>query len=64
MSKEPRKGPWLRDSGSARWRSPEPITGAIMTPIFQTATYVQNAVGEPNKGNFDYGELPIQHEKH
>ena len=35
--------------------SPEPVTGAIMTPIFQTATYVQNAVGEPNKGSYDYG---------
>ena len=35
--------------------SPEPVTGAIMTPIFQTATYVQNAVCEPNKGSYDYG---------
>ncbi|NNL29392.1 MAG: hypothetical protein HKO77_00130, partial [Gemmatimonadetes bacterium] len=25
---------------------PEPVTGAIMTPIFQTSTYVQPAVGE------------------
>src|SRR3954462_15501344 len=25
---------------------PEPITGAIMTPIFQTSTYVQSAPGE------------------
>ncbi len=33
---------------------PEPVTGAIMTPIFQTSTYVQPAVGEP-LGHFDYG---------
>ena len=33
---------------------PEPVTGAIMTPIFQTSTYVQPAVGEP-KGHYDYG---------
>lgn len=34
--------------------SPEPVTGAIMTPIFQTSTYVQPAVGEP-LGHYDYG---------
>lgn len=35
--------------------SPEPVTGAIMTPIFQTSTYVQPAVGEPIAGTYDYG---------
>lgn len=30
-------------------QEPEPVTGAIMTPIFQTSTYVQPGVGE-NKG--------------
>ena len=35
--------------------SPEPTTGAIMTPIFQTSTYVQPAVGEPLQGSYDYG---------
>ena len=35
--------------------APEPVTGAIMTPIFQTSTYVQPAVGEPNLGRYDYG---------
>ena len=25
---------------------PDPSTGAIMTPIFQTSTYVQNAPGD------------------
>ena len=34
---------------------PEPITGAIMTPIFQTSTYVQPTVAEPKGGRFDYG---------
>lgn len=34
--------------------TPEPVTGAIMTPIFQTSTYVQPAVGEPH-GHYDYG---------
>lgn len=33
---------------------PEPVTGAIMTPIFQTSTYVQPAVGAPH-GHYDYG---------
>jgi cystathionine beta-lyase/cystathionine gamma-synthase len=35
--------------------APEPVTGAIMTPIFQTSTYVQPAVGEPRRGTYDYG---------
>ncbi|HSM59155.1 MAG TPA: cystathionine gamma-synthase [Longimicrobiales bacterium] len=34
--------------------TPEPVTGAIMTPIFQTSTYVQPAVGAPH-GHYDYG---------
>lgn len=34
---------------------PEPTTGAVMTPIFQTSTYVQPAVGEPRQGSYDYG---------
>jgi cystathionine beta-lyase/cystathionine gamma-synthase len=34
--------------------TPEPVTGAIMTPIFQTSTYVQPAVGQP-LGHYDYG---------
>ena len=35
--------------------SPEPTTGASMTPIFHTSTYVQPAVGEPLQGSYDYG---------
>src|SRR5512147_175538 len=30
-------------------QEPDPATGAIMTPIYQTSTYVQSAPGE-NKG--------------
>ena len=55
MSKEPREGLGFGTQAVHAGVSPEPITGAIMTPIFQTATYVQTAVGEPNKGNYDYG---------
>lgn len=36
-------------------QSPEPVTGAIMTPIFQTSTYVQPALGE-NTG-YEYARL-------
>lgn len=34
-------------------QEPDPSTGAIITPIFQTSTYVQDAVGD-HKG-FEYG---------
>jgi len=27
-------------------QEPDPATGAIITPIYQTSTYVQDAVGE------------------
>ncbi len=33
-------------------QTPDPVTGAIMTPIFQTSTYVQEAIGK-HKG-FEY----------
>lgn len=32
---------------------PDPSTGAIVTPIFQTSTYVQDALGSPHQG-FEY----------
>ncbi len=35
---------------------PDPTTGAIMTPIFQTSTYVQERVGEPPQG-YDYARV-------
>lgn len=31
-------------------QSPEPVTGAIMPPVFQTSTYVHPALGEPRSG--------------
>src|ERR1043166_1086592 len=34
-------------------QEPDPSTGAIITPIYQTSTYVQEALGK-NKG-FEYG---------
>ncbi len=36
-------------------QEPDPATGAIITPIYQTATFVQDAVGE-HKG-FDYARV-------
>ncbi len=35
--------------------NPEPTTGAITAPIFQTSTYVQPTVGKPMQGSYDYG---------
>src|SRR5436305_2432560 len=42
-------------------QEPDPATGAIITPIYQTATYVQDAVGE-HKG-YDYSRVatPARH---
>src|SRR5919109_2747603 len=42
-------------------QDPDPATGAIITPIYQTATYVQDAVGE-HKG-YDYSRVanPTRH---
>src|SRR6187551_1915511 len=36
-------------------QEPDPATGAIVTPIYQTSTYVQEAVGE-HKG-YDYSRV-------
>ena len=38
-------------------QSPEPTTGAIMPPIFQTSTYVQPAIAEPLGGIYDYARV-------
>jgi cystathionine beta-lyase/cystathionine gamma-synthase len=35
-------------------QEPDPATGAIMTPIYQTSTYVQDGLGQPHEG-FEYG---------
>lgn len=39
---------------------PEPVTGAIMTPIFQTSTYVQDAPGEPKIFDYSRGGNPTR----
>jgi cystathionine beta-lyase/cystathionine gamma-synthase len=31
-------------------QEPDPLTGALMTPIYQTATYAQDGVGRPRNG--------------
>src|SRR5688500_13287923 len=35
-------------------QEPDPSTGAIITPIYQTSTYVQDGLGQPHAG-FEYG---------
>ena len=35
-------------------QEPDPSTGAIITPIYQTSTYVQDALGSPRNG-YEYG---------
>jgi cystathionine beta-lyase/cystathionine gamma-synthase len=37
-------------------QTPDPTTGAIMPPIYQTSTYVQDAVGAPKLG-YDYSRV-------
>ncbi len=32
-------------------QEPEPVTGAIMPPVFQTSTYVQEGLGKPRQGH-------------
>jgi cystathionine beta-lyase/cystathionine gamma-synthase len=37
-------------------QQPDPTTGAIMPPVYQTSTYVQPALGEPLRG-FEYARV-------
>jgi cystathionine beta-lyase/cystathionine gamma-synthase len=37
-------------------QSPDTATGAIMTPVFLTSTYVQDGVGQPRQGH-EYGRV-------
>ncbi len=39
---------------------PEPITGAVMTPIFQTSTYAQSAPGEHKGYDYSRGGNPTR----
>ena len=45
----------IRDARDPCGQEPDPATGAIITPIYQTSTYVQEAVGV-NKG-YDYSRV-------
>ena len=40
--------------------SPDPVHGAIMTPIFQTSTYVQPAPGQPLTHDYSRGGNPTR----
>lgn len=42
-------------------QSPEPHTGAIMTPIFQTSTYVQKSPGEHTGFEYSRTQNPTRH---
>ena len=39
---------------------PDPVTGAIMTPIYQTSTYVQDALGEHRGYEYARGKNPTR----
>ncbi len=43
-------------------QEPDPITGAVMTPIYQTSTYRQDGVGKPRRG-YEYSRTgnPTRH---
>tara|TARA_B100000795_G_C22805175_1_gene444368 strand:- start:5870 stop:7012 length:1143 start_codon:yes stop_codon:yes gene_type:complete len=40
---------------------PDPSTGAIMTPIYQTSTYVQNSLGEHKGYEYSRTQNPTRH---
>ncbi len=42
-------------------QEPEPITGAIMTPIYQTSTYVQKSPGEHTGYEYSRTQNPTRH---
>ena len=42
-------------------QAPDPTTGAIMTPVYLTSTYVQDSPGQ-HKG-YEYSRSAIQHAK-
>ncbi|NIP59211.1 MAG: aminotransferase class V-fold PLP-dependent enzyme [Gemmatimonadetes bacterium] len=55
-------GPGLRFGTRAihAGQEPDPVTGAIMPPIYQTSTYVQEGLGEPRRGPqgaYDYARV-------
>lgn len=42
-------------------QEPEPLTGAIMTPVFQTSTYVQKSPGEHTGFEYSRTQNPTRH---
>ncbi|MFU8805738.1 MAG: cystathionine gamma-synthase [Bradymonadaceae bacterium] len=42
-------------------QAPEPVTGAIMTPIFQTSTYIQRSPGEHTGFEYSRTQNPTRH---
>jgi cystathionine beta-lyase/cystathionine gamma-synthase len=38
-------------------QEPEPVSGSVMTPIFQTSTYVQDGVGRPRLEGYEYARV-------
>lgn len=42
-------------------QEPEPVTGAIMTPIFQTSTYVQSSPGQHTGYEYSRTQNPTRH---
>src|SRR5437763_16756673 len=43
-------------------QAPDPLAGAVTTPIYQTSTYAQDGVGRP-RGGYDYSRTanPTRH---
>ena len=37
-------------------QSPDPLTGAVMQPVYQTSTYAQDGIGEPRAG-YEYARV-------
>jgi cystathionine beta-lyase/cystathionine gamma-synthase len=37
-------------------QSPDPLTGAVMQPVYQTSTYAQDAIGQPRAG-YEYARV-------
>ena len=56
MKKPSSDGPRFGTLAVHAGQEPEPTTGAIIPPIFQTSTYVQPDVAEPKQG-YDYARV-------
>ncbi|MGZ5430647.1 MAG: PLP-dependent transferase, partial [Thermoanaerobaculia bacterium] len=52
LKKAPRKAraPGFATTCVHAGQEPEPVTGAVAVPIFQTSTYVQESFGKPRQG--------------